>query len=188
MNKLLYSLIVTASLIISGCQGNDKQKGKLKEMEDMVKRTPGANAGTGTFTIEAPDGWSKQDTTMMGLQAVVMMSEAEGAGDSFRENINVITEKTGDMSIKKYMELNEKNFSRMLTNYKPAGTRQVTIDETPAIWTNYSHSIYGNDIDVSSVLLIKNGIAYIITCSAEGGTINKWKPLFDKAIESFHVN
>ena len=116
------------------------------------------------------------------------MSEQEGPGDNFRENINVVTEKTGSTSFSNYMDMTEKNIAKMLTNYKEKDIRDITVDGVPAKEIQYSHTMQGYNFDVNAVILIKNGIAYVITASVEEGKMRKWQSDIDKTIASFHVN
>ena len=188
-NQLVYFLGGVLALTSVSCK-NDKKKEKdmEKKIEDLAKNSPNVNAGTGTFSIEAPAGWTKTDTTMMGFQTVMMMSEQEGPGDNFRENINVVTEKTGSTSFSNYMDMTEKNIAKMLTNYKEKDIRDITVDGVPAKEIQYSHTMQGYNFDVNAVILIKNGIAYVITASVEEGKMRKWQSDIDKTIASFHVN
>lgn len=182
----LLSLLAVFSFT-TGCQNKNEKKMDPGKIEEAVKNSPNINQGSGTFTIDAPPGWTKYDTTMMGLKTILLMSEREGAGDMFQENINVLTEKTGSMSLDEYTDLSEKNITKMLDNFKLISKKDIEIDGVPARSWDYSHTSSGFGIDVNAVFLIKDGIAYIITASVEKGDLDKWRPDIEKAIASFHI-
>ncbi len=154
--------------------------GKNKNQEN-----PNLNVGSGKFEIDAPDGWTKIDTTSMGLKTVILMSPLEGSDDDFRENINVVTEKSGIMGLKAYTELSKSNMTKMMTNYKERGSGSTTINSEPAQWVDYTHTMYNMEIDGRVYFIIKNKIAYVITTTARKGGQNKWQAEFDKAVNSF---
>ena len=193
MKKTLtaFAAAIILVLLLPACKNDSKKmttEEKAKAFEEKVKDSPTVNAGTGTFSINAPEGWTKKDTTLMGFQTVLLMSTLEPGGDLFQENINVLTEKTGDMTLEKYLDLSYQNIGKMLSDYKLKEEKNLEIDGQPAKSLSYSHKMSGFLIDVNAVFLIKNGIAYVITSSVEGGAMNKWKTDIDKALASFHVN
>ena len=90
MKKQLTFFVLTAVLIIACKQQNKKTSSNVdKDIKDYVKQTPGINAGAGTFSIQAIEGWTKVDTAIGGLQIVLLKSGLENADDIFMENINV---------------------------------------------------------------------------------------------------
>jgi hypothetical protein len=187
--RFFYSIIVILFISFVACKNSNNEKVKEKEKPEVTeKKSTGSNASTGAFSIDAPEGWTKTDTTSMGYSTLMMMSEREGPSDIFRENVNVVTEKVGNMSFEDYMAATDKNSVTMLTNYKETDRRDITVDGVPAKSIDYSHSMSGYNIAVNAVLLIKNGTAYVITSSTEKGKMEKWRSIFDKAVASFHVN
>jgi hypothetical protein len=187
--KLFYFLIAIAFISIAGCKNSNNEKIKDKEKTEVPERKPAdGNKSTGGFSIDAPDGWTKTDTTSMGYRTLMMMSEVEGPEDIFRENINVVTEKTGGMSFENYMSLTDQNFNKMLTNYKEYERKDIKVDGVPAKSIDYSHSMGVYNLDVNAVLFIKDGTAYVITSSAEKGKIGKWRKEIDATVASFHTN
>jgi hypothetical protein len=187
--RLFYSFIAILFISFAACKNSTNEKSKEKEKPDVTEKKPaGPTTGTGEFSIDTPEGWTKTDTTSMGYRTLILMSEREGPSDMFRENINVVTEKVGDMSFDDYMAATDKNSVAMLNNYKENERRDMTVDGVPAKSIDYSHSMSGYNIAVNAVLLIKNGTAYVITSSTEKGKMDKWRGIFDKAVASFHVN
>jgi hypothetical protein len=123
----------------------------------------------------------------MGLKTVILMSPVEGSDDDFRENVNVVTEKTGSMGLKAYTALSKSNMTKMMTIYTERGSGSTTINSEPAQWVDYTHTMYNMEIDGRVYFVIKNKIAYVITTTARKGGQNKWQAEFDKAVNSFRL-
>ncbi len=188
-SKLLYSIVTIAFISLVACKNSSNEKIKDKEKTEVPERNPtDRNKSTGGFSIDAPDGWTKTDTTSMGYSTLMMMSEVEGPKDIFRENINVVSEKTGTMSFESYMSLTDQNFNKMLTNYKEYERKDITVDGVPAKSIDYSHSMGVYNLDVNAVLFIKDGTAYVITSSTEKGKLGKWRKEIDATVASFRTN
>jgi len=180
---ILLSGFVLFCFFILSC--GDGTTGKKKELEKSTEDNPTMNAGTGKFDIDVPEGWSKIDTSSMGMQTVFLLSPTEGVDDDFRENINIVTERVGSMDLEKYTELSRKGMIRMLNNFKEENEGSTTISGEPAHWIDYSHSMNLYSFDVRVYLLKKAGVAYIITATARKGSREKWLPLFEKTVSTF---
>lgn len=176
-----FALAILFLLCITSCKnsGNDKK--------NETANSPGINTGTGRFDIAAPEGWTKTDTVAMGMQTILLLSPLEDVNDNFRENVNVVTEKVGTMSLEKYVDLSKEGLAQMLNNYSERGSGKTTISGEPAEWIDYSHSMNMYEIDGRAYLMIKDGIAYIITATAMRGMQNKWQSVFEEAINSFRL-
>lgn len=121
----------------------------------------------------------------MGLKTIILMSPQEGSDDDFRENVNVVTEKTGSMGLNEYTALSKSNMAKMMNGFAERGSGSTTINSEPARWFDYTHTMYGVEIDGRVYFLIKNKIAYVITTTAKKGGQDKWQAVFDKAVNSF---
>jgi hypothetical protein len=66
-------------------------------------------------------------------------------------------------------------------------TGDITVDGVPAKSIDYSHTVQGYPIDVNAVLLVKNGMAYVITSSIEKGKMNRWEDEINFVVNSFHT-
>lgn len=186
-------LIITAFSVVLGftaCKNNDSSKEdtpKSDKGETEVKKST-TSSGSGEINISTPNGFTRIDTTTMGRKSIFLMSDVEGKSDVFKENLNVLSEKVGSMGLESYMTLTTGNMDKMLTNYKQVDLKDMTVDGVPAKSLDYTHSMGMYDLAVNAVVLIKNETAYVITSTAQAGSMNKWKPKFDEAIASFHVD
>lgn len=188
MKKLLF--VLAAGACLSACQQNSKKPSDNldKEVKDLVKKSPGLNAGTGTYSIQATEGWTKTDTSLGGLQATLLKSELEGNSDIFMENINVVTEKATGYDLDKYYEANLSTLSTQMPGYTKISSGNVIINGQEARRLAYSHNYTGTATEVETYFFVKDGIGYVITCSAQQGKLTKWKPEFDKVVNTFSIN
>ncbi len=168
------------------------KKPKQTVTDDYKKRAsesrPDQKTGNGDYSISASKGWTKSDTIMMGERVVFIQSPREGAGDDFIENVNVITEKVGNMDMEEYLDRSISALEKGLKSYDQEKISDRSINGLEFKCIRYSHDYAGNLIDVDVYLTLHNSMAYIITCSAKGGTIFRWEPEFEEIIRSFKLN
>jgi hypothetical protein len=188
MKKYLCILAVAALMVACKQQPKKISGDSDNDMKELVDKYKGLNAGTGTFSIEAPTGWTKADTSISGLQAVFLTSEQESSSDGFLENINVVTEKATGYTTGQYFEGNLKAMSTQMPGFEKISSGDAEINGLPAKTLVYSHSYTGKPVDVGCYFFVKNDIGYVVTCTAEKGDYNKWKPKFDVVVNTFKVN
>ncbi len=188
MKKLIWSLLTIASLGLSACN-NSKTANKETVTEDKKgTETKDKESGKGGFTIEAPAGWDKSDTSVMGQQVVFIRSPRDGDGDDFMENVNVITEKVGEIGIDEYYEKNITYMKNGLTGFERKQENTTTINGVDFKILNYGHVYVGVPIDARVYFTINNGTAYVMTCSAKGGEMGTWGGKFDEVVSTFKLN
>lgn len=115
---LTITVLLSASILVFSCKSKKKdQVATEKEVENLVKKSKGLNAGSGNFDVTTPDGWERVDTTEMGMKICYLLSPQTDANDQFRENINIVTERTSGMALESYMTLSKTNMKKMLANF-----------------------------------------------------------------------
>jgi hypothetical protein len=197
--KRVFVSLVSLTLIFSACKdsGNGKKElvaGEKTEQpgdEKTVKgeeKTENDKNDESAYTINAPEGWEKRDTFYMGQKVVFMKSPLEGATDDFMENMNVITEEVGSMEIKEYLEKNLTNMEAGLTGFERIKLYSRDINGREFWVLRYNHNYGGVPIDAKVFFAIKDGTAYVITCSAKGGKMDQWESRFDEVMNSFRLN
>ena len=199
MNKILpFLLPLTLFFVITSCKSpvpvNEKKKTDetAKTNDASFPPPPGddkvqTNSPYSGFDITAPEGWEKKDTIYAGSRTLIIFSPIEGASDDFRENLNVVTEKTY-MEPKDYFDLSRKNMNQMLTNLEELDNGTAEINGLPAHWLHYTHDYQGYSLEVKAYVVMRSGMAYIITCTSKKGQMNKWKSEFEQAVNTFTVN
>jgi hypothetical protein len=176
--KIFISAAICSLVIISACKDTKKEKTvKYSETEK----------GTGEYSISAPAGWTKNDTVIMGKKMTILRSPLDSA-DTFLENMNVLTEETGKSSLEEYVDANLQSLEKQFTDFKLDKSTNRSINNKEFKFLKYSHVYQGIPVDVETYITLNNGLAYVITCSAQGGTISEWEPAFEEAIRTFKID
>ncbi len=189
--KNILAAALLGFFLLPACKESEK-KAKQKITDDYKKgaaeNKPGQENDPGEFSISAPKGWTKTDTIMMGQRIVIIKSSREDVSDNFLENVNVVTEKIGNMGMDEYMSKSITNLENGLTGFEQGKTSDRNINGLEFKRLTYSHGYGGTPIDVETYFTLRNGTAYVITCSAKGGTISGWEQEFEEIIRSFKLN
>jgi hypothetical protein len=186
MKKIIIPILVV--VLISCKQKDSKSENKEAALKDLVENAKGLNKGAGTFTIDGLDGWENKDATNMGVISSILLSPLENTTDNYRENVNVVTEKvTSSTNLNDYVEYNKNNLGKFLTTSKIVEVTSNTVNGVPAKVVHYTHNLQGFDLDVLAYILMKDNIAYIITCSAKDGKLEKYREDFEKIVSTFKI-
>jgi len=177
--------LVTALVLVAACQNNNRQK-TAEEVLKQAAKTPGINAGTGTFDITAPSGWSRLDTSLNGVRATLLLAPVATSGA--RASVNVVSESMSNMSLDKYFDISIDNMGKFMQGYQPGAKGDKVIDGTPAKYAEYSQTPSGLPLDAICYIVPHNGIAYVITCTAPHGQMDQYRSQFDESVQSFHVH
>jgi hypothetical protein len=188
--KKISLVILAAVIVLFACKPKTKKMSNDidSDIKSYVENNPGLNAGKGTFSIQAAQGWTKVDTTISGLQIVLLKSEVEGPNDIFMENINVVTEQTKGMDLDEYFKANLASLNNGMPGYEKISSDVVTVNGREARHLIYTHTYTGNPTDVEAYFFTTKDMGYVITCSADKGKLAKWKPDFDKVVNTFTIN
>jgi hypothetical protein len=160
----------------------------MQDKKQDALEYPGLNAGTGTYSITAPEGWEKQDTTISGTKLTSITSPLENPFDDFSENVNVVTEDTKSLDLEAYTNANKSNLKTQLQESEIIDMFKTMIDGYPANAIVYSFKYGKYDLKNTAYLLTSNGIGYVITCSAIKNKFDKFQPEFQTCVNSFSIN
>lgn len=139
------------------------------------------------FEITAPAGWEKTKTTYQGVEVVFILSPLKDSMDDFRENVNVVTEKTYEYGMKEYLKFSIDNMEKQLPGFVQGKTREKKINGLDFTCMRYTHVYEGMTIDAEVCICLKDGTGYVITCSSKGGQFNEWENVFGEIVGSFRV-
>ncbi|MET6997152.1 DcrB-related protein [Chitinophaga defluvii] len=177
-------LTVAYALVCLACNNQPESETTDQIIEKVTANSPGINKGAGTYEISAPRGWEKKDTSIGGVK-ITFLFEPVVAGARFRTNINVVTESMGEDSWDTYYKKNMSTIRQYTQDFKELGEGQEDINGLKARWFKYSHTQSGVAIDAMIYALTKDNIAYVITCTAQGGKLEAYKPQLAEALQSF---
>lgn len=187
--KHILPVVLMIFTLFTACKDSGKKSVNTVK-DDLTKDAKGTaiQKPSGDFDIDPPKGWEKVDTIMEGKRIIFLRSPLEGKGDDFRENVNVLTEKVYGMGMAEYVDRNIESMKSGLTGFSKGRVRDRTINGMEFTSLKYSHSYYGTIIDAEVYFTIIDKTAYVITCSAKGGSIEDWEPEFEEAVGSFHFH
>jgi hypothetical protein len=187
MKLQLFSAIVCL-LLISACNNTKSPKElSTNEMLDMAGKSPGMNAGNGTFSVKTPEGWTKMDTVMSRIEYTFMMSPKE-EGSPFQANINIVTQQLKEgFTLDKYMESTKKEMETFFSSYKKTVEGERTVANVKAKWLQcqYKHRESGLTLNAKVTILVKNNITYGITLTTLQHEMDKYTPALDEILNSF---
>lgn len=186
-NTILYTALLC--LIITACKSkasSEKDPGKL--IEDVVKNSKGLNQGTGTYNISAPQNWERKDTSMMGLEATFFFAPVTDVNATFRTNVNVTTEKIpSQYDVNEYYKAALQMMSSKMNGFSEEKNGDASVNGIPAKWLIYKHTMFGPKMEVLVYFIVKNSMAYVITCTCPDNQLSEYEPGFKQIINSFEV-
>ena len=184
MNPLRAGMIL-GTILLASCN-NVKKQYTANELLEKASQDNNLNAGRGKFSIDAPTGWQKSDTAVNGIQIIFFLGPTIDNG--FRENMNVLSESMQGRSLDSYFYASISSMGNYLQNFSAGAKGELDIDGIHCKWLQYTHQLNGFDIDVIWYVIPKNGIAYLITCSALKGRIEAYRAKFEEAIKTFRLS
>lgn len=185
--KYFVLLMATITVVFSACkESKEKVADPLKK--EALDSKSGSESGNSGFSISAPDGWEKSDTSMMGQRIVFIRSAQENANDNFFENVNVIIDKTRGLDEDDYIDRNIEQMTSGLTDFEKEKISTKNINGLEFKSMEYSHVYGGIPLDVEVYFTFEKETVYVITCTAKKGLFSKWEPDFEQIIKSFSLN
>ena len=171
--KTRHILIVCALLALSGCE--------------KKKTFQGTSFKGKNYKVVFPSNWEVNEKGAMGSD-LVALSPLEGAGDLFRENVNVGLENLPpSLTDQQYLALNLTNLNKVSGG---SGNQQFTkqkVGNHPGYHLRYSLTLGQAQMDNDVYIVIVNKAAYIITCTNEKGNRDAFKQTMDAIIASFKI-
>ncbi|MBW8687786.1 hypothetical protein [Chitinophaga rhizophila] len=182
--KYFSLLVVAGALFLGACKNGNNTPKTSKELLEQAQKT--MNTGAGKFSINAPEGWRKTDTTLGGIKLTFLLAPAET--DGFRSNINVVTETVGKVSFDEYHNATLATMGKYMSNFQLIGSGEKVIDGQPGKWFKYSaDQTGGKDVVALNHTVVKDGIAYIITGVTKVQDEAKITPLIEQSVASFKI-
>lgn len=169
--QLSLAALLIATLTLAGCGDSGGGAGT-------------ANNSGSDFSITYPENW----LPIPGLPAVVKSAKKaplDSSGDTFHENVNVITEPVpSGVSLDAYLDKNLELMKANLGGFNLGNTSDSKLGGQPAKRVVYQHNA-GASLKVLAYVSIKNGEAFIVTCSSENKSYAEYEPEFEKIAATF---
>lgn len=188
MKKTILYVVLLCSMLTACKSKAGSEKDPNKIIEDVVKNSKGLNQGTGTYNINAPQNWERKDTSMMGLEATLFFAPVTDVNATFRTNVNVTTEKIpSQYGVNEYYKAAVQMMSSKMNGFTEEKSGDATVNGMPAKWLIYKHTMFGPKMEVLVYFIVKNSMAYIITCTCLENQLSKYEPEFKQIINSFEL-
>ncbi len=188
MKKIIAGLLLF-TIVSSSCKFQSKDDKKIDKNLDQLKNNPNINVGDGTYSITPLEGWDKKDTLMRGVKFTFIYAPDNKKEGLFSPNMNILSEKLpSSYSLDEYIAVSKKNMKLQLNDVEEKGDGEEMIDGTNAKWSIYKHTYSGINIDVLVYFILKENIAYVISCSTLSGKMPKLEQDFRTIVRSFKSN
>jgi hypothetical protein len=164
------------------------------------------------FSFTYPAGWMVLNRELMGkldeglpaemkqyiaknsidFNKVAVMLVREGS-EEFLENLNVVVEQkqipVNDRMVKQLKETLESGYRQLGMAPDRVDSRIETVASREAIVIDCHARVPGTNVQIQQkqIMLPGGGKTYIITCSANAGSIEKYRPIFDSILASFQA-
>jgi hypothetical protein len=183
MRMLNLAWMAAICLFSTTCK-NDKPASVNETLQQMAK-VPGINAGSGTYDIRQPAGWTKAEKQISGLNVTVMLAPKH-AGAPFQSNITILSQALENASFDKYFDgviIGAGQTMQMLEK------GDKNINGLSGKWAKFTGKAMGRQLDgIIYGIPGGNDIVYVITCETPIGQMEKYQPFFDEAINSFQIH
>ena len=181
--KVLISLLFTLCLI--ACQNSSTTKSEEEQNQPATKPNPNWNyQETTKFKFAYPNSWELIDDGSQGT-AFIVVSPRIDSSDNFSESVNLVTQNVGDADLDDYVELSEAQIEEFMTDSEILSRRREMINDIPFHYCTFKATDQGTRFVFEQRYAIKEGVAYILTYTAEVDQYESMKPLADVVINSF---
>ncbi len=137
------------------------------------------------FRVDFPTSWEVQENA---YGTIVMALSPLTPGDTFRENVNVVSETIPDTyTLDQYFQASISNMSSSLKDFSSAGSGFMKILGQDAKWVIFTHNVGAVQAKAIQYYLLKNGKAFIVTCTATPATFQTFSMDFEKIAQSFVI-
>lgn len=138
------------------------------------------------YTIQFPDGWEVEEDSS-GAE-MVGISPSEGDGDTFSENITIITEYMPEgMAFDEYVQANIDSCGSLSDSPEEVTSGKTSIGGMDARWIKYPYGFGEDKITLMMYVVERNGKAYMISGAAKYGNFDKYSEIFEKTAGTFRL-
>jgi PsbP len=146
------------------------------------------NFSTGEFQFQYAKTWSIDTSKKMGTVFFVF-SPLENKADNFRENVNgIIQDLSGqNISLEKYKQITDKQLSEMGKACKVFESSIIKTNNKEYLKVTYSLQQGDFKLKISSICIIKNDNAYLVTFSSAFDKYEQYKKDGEGILNSFNL-
>ena len=141
---------------------------------------------TKEFSVQYPPQWEYDDSGLMGTNFIIF-SPQENSSDQFRENVNYSTQDVSqyNMTLDQFVELTEQQLFQMITDAKLISSERISHHNKEMHRIEYAGKQGQFSLTFYQLFWIENGIAHVLTFTAEEDQYEKYSSTARKIIKEF---
>lgn len=179
MKKVLLITSLLGVVLLAGCGS----KTPTTTVDTVATGSTVTTFTTTGFGLEYPSTRNAQEN-VYGAQA--MFFSPQWSGDTFRENVGIVTETLpSEMTVADYYTSIKAQLANIVQWYQELSNEDITLAGVAAKKIVYIGSQGGYQLKWMQILLIKNKTAYIINYTASATTFDEFKKEADAIVSSF---
>ncbi len=183
MKKIVISVFLVCSVISLYAQKPQvKVQGKDKVKEKVIWKTYADTREKVSVTY--PATWEKKEVANT---IFFFMAPYVRAGQKFRENVNLVTGPAEALFLEDYFLDARKKLPENLEGFKELSSKYIKISGHDCARMVYRFTHKDLVLNAALYLIVKDGKAYSLTCTALEGDMEKFYPLFERIAKSFKI-
>ncbi len=145
------------------------------------------------FNLEYPEQWQSVEEEPQGMiLEFVMLAPEEIIANEFTTNVNIMAEEMQqDIAAEEYADMVLMQVENMLTDFEIDSEENIDIDGRTGVDLVYSGIAEeeAGDFELTwrQAIVIEEGVAYIVTLTAEREVYDEFTAVFDSIIESMEI-
>ncbi len=141
-----------------------------------------------SFKIEYPDNWELNKLGLMGTK-FILFSKVSNSSDTFRENVNLITQDLAGLNIKldQYVKISENQVKTLVTNGKIIESKRISdkgIEYHKMIYTGKQGAF---NLKFIQYFWVIDNKAFVLTFTAEVDEFDNYVQVGNKIMDSFKI-
>jgi hypothetical protein len=138
------------------------------------------------YTLQYPNNWELDDSGKLGTK-FMLLSPTSSIADTFKENVNLVVEdlKGQKVNLDTYAKITEGQIETMIKNAKVVMSQRLSVGTEQVHKIVFTGRQNGFDLQTMQYYRIANGIAYVLTFSAEEDQFDAYAEVGEQILKSF---
>jgi hypothetical protein len=170
-------------ILIQSCHNRNAANEDAKDVLHEASKDPDINASDLKYSFELPEGWSRHDTAMQGVNVTLLLHQAT---DDFRPMLNVTNEYMHGKDHEDYVSGTKHYLSNALdAEFLADGA--LDAHGRKVLWYSYNRDYNGIKRATVCYSIPVNGTSFNITAGVIADGMPTYKPVFDSIVTSFRI-
>jgi hypothetical protein len=140
------------------------------------------------FSISYPGNWELNESGQTGTKFVVL-SPLESVDDKLRENVNLLTQDVSayNIDLEQFAKISENQIKAMITDAEVIESKTLSANNRFYHMLIYKGKQGQYSLEFIQYYFVIQGIAYVVTFTAEQDKFDKFKAIGEKILNSFVI-